>query len=83
MAATSTDGMRRWLGKRWGALHKSAYAVGVLGVWHYWWQVKADILEPLIYAIILTALLGHRVWHSLQASQARRISAAPVGQTGS
>ncbi len=63
MAVTSTNGMRRRLGKRWGQLHTSAYVVGVLGVWHYWWQVKADILEPLIYALILTALLGYRLWH--------------------
>ena len=63
MALTSTAGMRRRLGRRWNQLHSSAYAVGILGVWHYWWQVKADILEPLIYAIILSILLGHRLWH--------------------
>ena len=68
MAVTSTDGMRRRLGKRWGTLHKSAYVVGILGVWHYWWQVKADVLEPLIYALILTALLGYRLWHNYRPS---------------
>ena len=62
MAATSTNGMRRRMGKRWDKLHYSVYAVGVLGVWHYWWQVKADFLEPLIYALILGALLGYRIW---------------------
>jgi len=61
MAVTSTNGMRRRMGKRWDKLHYSVYAVGILGVWHYWWQVKADFLEPLIYALILAVLLGYRV----------------------
>jgi len=61
MAATSTNGMRRRMGRRWDKLHYSVYAVGVLGVWHYWWQVKADIREPLIYALILATLLGYRI----------------------
>ena len=62
MAATSTNGMRRRLGQRWQQLHYGAYVVGILGVWHYWWQVKNDIRDPLIYAVILTLLLGLRLW---------------------
>jgi sulfoxide reductase heme-binding subunit YedZ len=62
MAATSTNGMRRRLGKRWQQLHYGAYIVGILGVWHYWWQVKKDIRDPLIYAVILAVLLGLRLW---------------------
>jgi sulfoxide reductase heme-binding subunit YedZ len=62
LAMTSTTGMRRRLGKRWQTLHNGAYVAAILGVWHYWWQVKLDASDPLIYAIILTALLGWRVW---------------------
>ena len=62
MALTSTNGIRRRMRKNWDRLHYSAYAVGILGVWHYWWQVKQDIAEPLIYAVILATLLGYRVW---------------------
>ena len=62
MAVTSTDGMRRRMGRSWNKLHYSAYAVGILGVWHYWWQVKRDIAEPLVYAVILALLLGFRMW---------------------
>jgi len=61
MAATSTNGIRRRMGKRWDKLHYSVYAVGILGVWHYWWQVKADFLEPLVYAVILAVLLAYRL----------------------
>ena len=62
MAVTSFTALRRRMGRRWQTLHNAVYVVGLLGVWHYWWQVKKDITEPLIYAIILTVLLGARVW---------------------
>ncbi|MBT8098880.1 MAG: sulfoxide reductase heme-binding subunit YedZ [Gammaproteobacteria bacterium] len=71
MAATSTSAMRRHMGRRWDKLHYSVYAVGVLGVWHYWWQVKADIREPLIYAVILSILLGYRVWWARRRRRAK------------
>ncbi len=72
MAATSTNGMRRRLGRRWQQLHYGAYAAGILGVWHYWWQVKKDIREPLIYAAILAALLGLRAWFRYRRLSQRR-----------
>jgi sulfoxide reductase heme-binding subunit YedZ len=62
LAATSTNAMRRRMGRRWQTLHNAAYVVGMLGVWHYWWQVKKDITEPLTYAVILAVLLGARIW---------------------
>jgi len=62
LAATSTDGMRRRFGRRWQTLHNATYLIAILGVWHYWWQVKKDISEPLLYAVILSVLLGARAW---------------------
>ena len=61
LAATSTAGMRRRLGRRWQTLHNAVYVIAILGVWHYWWQVKQDITEPLVYAVILAVLLGARL----------------------
>lgn len=61
MAVTSTNGMRRRLGKRWQQIHFGVYVVGILGVWHYWWQVKLDVRDPFIYAVILVVLLGYRI----------------------
>ena len=61
MAATSTNVMRRRLGKRWQQIHYGIYVVALLGIWHYWWQVKLDVRDPLIYAAILVVLLGHRI----------------------
>jgi methionine sulfoxide reductase heme-binding subunit len=61
LAVTSTNRMMRRLGKRWQELHRLVYAIAILGVWHYYWQVKRDIREPLVYAGILAVLLGYRL----------------------
>ena len=62
LAITSTKGWIKRLGRNWGRLHKLVYAVGVLAVLHFWWLVKSDIREPLLYASILAVLLGWRLW---------------------
>ena len=72
LAATSTAGARRRLGRRWQKLHNWVYAAAVLGVWHYWWQVKLDASDPAIYAAILALLLGWRVWHRKRRPAARQ-----------
>lgn len=71
MAATSTNRIRRRMGKLWQQLHNSIYVVGILGVVHYWWQVKLDIREPAIYAAILAGLLGYRLHRYLQRDRKR------------
>jgi sulfoxide reductase heme-binding subunit YedZ len=63
LAVTSTDAMVRRLGRRWNALHRLVYAAAALGVVHFLWLVKADLREPLVYAALLTGLLGQRAWH--------------------
>jgi sulfoxide reductase heme-binding subunit YedZ len=50
------------MGRYWQRLHYSVYAVGLLAVWHYWWQVKQDITQPLVYALILGSLLAYRLF---------------------
>jgi sulfoxide reductase heme-binding subunit YedZ len=61
LAVTSTNGMMKRLGRRWQKLHRLVYPIAILGVWHFYWQVKLDTLEPLIYAAILAVLLGYRL----------------------
>ena len=61
LAVTSTNKMMRRLGRRWQKLHRLVYPIAILAVWHFWWQVKRDIREPLIYAAILALLLGYRI----------------------
>jgi sulfoxide reductase heme-binding subunit YedZ len=60
LAITSTKGMIRRLGKRWGQLHKLVYLIAVLAIIHYWMAVKLDIRGPAIYGAILALLLGWR-----------------------
>ena len=62
LAVTSTNGMMRRLGRRWKTLHRLIYLIVLLGIWHYYWQVKADVREPLFYLAIALLLLGWRVW---------------------
>jgi methionine sulfoxide reductase heme-binding subunit len=54
--------MIRRLGRKWQTLHRLVYASALLGVVHYWWLVKADIRSPIMYAAIVSLLLGFRVW---------------------
>ncbi|MBB5885632.1 protein-methionine-sulfoxide reductase heme-binding subunit MsrQ [Xanthomonas sp. LMG 8992] len=67
LAITSTQGWMRRLKRNWGKLHKAIYTIGVLAVLHFWWLVKSDIREPLLYAAILAVLLGWRGWRALSA----------------
>lgn len=63
LAVTSSAAMiRRLGGARWRALHRLVYVIAVLGVVHYWWSVKQDVEEPLMFAGIFAGLLGWRVW---------------------
>ncbi|MDX5332948.1 MAG: sulfoxide reductase heme-binding subunit YedZ [Gammaproteobacteria bacterium] len=74
LALTSTRGMQRRLGRRWKTLHRLVYPVAILGVLHFWWLVKADVREPLVYALVLAVLLGVRLagwWRRGAAARAR------------
>jgi methionine sulfoxide reductase heme-binding subunit len=76
LALTSTNKMMRRLGKRWKTLHRLTYPICMLAVWHYYWQVKADVREPLIYASLVAVFLGWRVWKSRRASMRPQTRAA-------
>ena len=77
LAVTSTNAMvRRLGGKRWQGLHRLVYAIAVFGVVHYWWLVKKDIREPVLYAVILGLLLGIRLYWNQQKRQNMRANIA-------
>ena len=80
LAATSTNGMMRRLGRRWTSLHRLVYVIAILGVWHFYWQVKRDVREPLIYAGILALLLLYRVVRSARA-RAHLASTSQISQS--
>jgi len=72
LAVTSTDASVRRLGyRRWKALHRLAYLAAVMAAVHFLWRVKLDIREPLIYALVLTALLLVRVVDAVRTRRAK------------
>ena len=77
LAATSNSfAIRRLGGRQWQSLHRSTYAIAILAVVHFWWLVKADVLEPAVYALILAALLGVRAWWR-ELERRRQLSTPP------
>jgi sulfoxide reductase heme-binding subunit YedZ len=76
LAVTSTAGWMRRLGRRWQKLHRLIYVAAILGCVHYWWQVKADLREPMLYAVILLLLLG---WRVRRARASARVPARSQG----
>jgi len=81
LAITSTNKMMRRLGRRWQSLHRLVYVIAILGVWHFYWQVKKDVREPLIYAGILAVLLGYRAVRAWQKKRARPVTSKSVPST--
>ncbi len=75
LALTSTKWAIRKLGKRWQMLHRLIYASAIAGVMHYIWLVKKDIRTPLIFAVVLAALLLYRIVVDILA---RRSAVSPV-----
>jgi sulfoxide reductase heme-binding subunit YedZ len=67
LAVTSTDAMLKRLGgKRWRRLHRLVYLITAAGVIHFWWLVKKDISEPLIFAALLALSLTVRAYYKRQ-----------------
>lgn len=78
LAVTSTRGMMRRLGRHWGRLHKLVYPAALLACLHFFWLVKADKREPLIYASILLVLLAFRLpWRRWRDALSGGNTAAP------
>ena len=61
LAITSTKAWQRRLQRRWLALHRLIYIAAPLACLHFVWLVKSDLREPLLYAGILSLLLGWRL----------------------
>lgn len=63
LALTSTPASVRRLGfDRWTRLHQLVYPAAALGALHFYWGVKGDKAEPLLYGLALGMLLGWRWW---------------------
>ncbi len=61
LAATSTRGWIRRLRRNWLRLHRLVYLASCLGALHFFWNVKADTVEPLVFSLIIVLLLLMRL----------------------
>ena len=81
LALTSTKKMiARLGGKNWQMLHRLIYFSAMAGVVHYWWLVKSDIRQPLLYGMLLAILLSLRLLRSRPAIPARASVRSPATQ---
>lgn len=72
LAATSADRVVRWMGgKSWRRLHSTIYLIAPLAILHFWWMKagKNDFEEPLIFGMIVAALLLLRVYWRLRRAR--------------
>jgi sulfoxide reductase heme-binding subunit YedZ len=78
LAATSTQGMIKRLGRNWTRLHRLIYAIAPLAILHYWWMKagKHNFQQPIVWGTVVALLLGLRVYWSW--SRARAQAAAPA-----
>jgi sulfoxide reductase heme-binding subunit YedZ len=75
LAATSFNRAIKALGaKRWQALHRSVYAVVLLGLLHFFWMrsAKNNFGEVAIYAAVIALLLGWRLWQAWKKRRQQR-----------
>ena len=73
LAITSTDGWMKRLGRRWKTLHKLAYPLAVLALFHYFLQSKADVSAAVFVAGLF---LWEMIWRL--TSRASRLHWWPV-----
>ncbi|GLS84718.1 protein-methionine-sulfoxide reductase heme-binding subunit MsrQ [Paraferrimonas haliotis] len=82
LAITSLKSIRKNMGKNWQLLHGSVYPLALLVVWHYYWSVRSDVVEPIFYGVAVLLLLWARWPKVSQWLQAMRRAcakkAAPV-----
>src|SRR5215208_5259513 len=68
LAFTSFDIWKKRLGKNWKRLHQFVYLIAPLAALHYAWgkkgdffQLRGDIIRPLIYSVIIVLFLITRI----------------------
>ena len=61
LALTSPKWAKKRMGKNWKKLHRFIYLAAVAAITHYFWQLKGNLAEPLLYSIIVFLLMGFRI----------------------
>lgn len=61
LAITSSKSAKKKLGKNWKKLHRYIYIAAGAAIIHYFWQLKGNLAEPLLYLLLIFLLLGFRI----------------------
>ncbi|WP_211830943.1 sulfite oxidase heme-binding subunit YedZ [Kistimonas asteriae] len=61
LGVTSPRAVMKRMGKNWQKLHRMIYVSVLLVLLHYLWLSKSGYGEPLLYVLIVVALLGYRL----------------------
>jgi sulfoxide reductase heme-binding subunit YedZ len=77
LALTSTLWSIRKLGKKWQTLHRLAYVAAIAGVIHFYWLVKKDKSEPLVFITVLALLFAIRIGYIIKERRAKVRVRAP------
>ena len=82
LAATSTQGMMRRLGRRWVSLHRTVYIAAIAVILHYAWHKagKNDYGEVALYGGIVAGLIGLRLYWAWRDVQ-KKAQASRSGNT--
>lgn len=66
LAATSTDGAIRRLGRHWKRLHRLSYVAAIAAALHFLWLSKPGVFTAYPYVGAIAVLLGYRVLVALR-----------------
>jgi methionine sulfoxide reductase heme-binding subunit len=76
LGLTSSKFAKKRLGKNWKKLHQLIYVGAVAAMIHYFWQLKGNLAEPLLYLILIILLLAFRlvVWVKKARLKVKQVS---------
>lgn len=63
LGLTSNDAMIKRLGRSWNRLHSVVYAIGILGLVHFFMQTKADVYQATLMSGLFILLMFYRIAH--------------------
>jgi sulfoxide reductase heme-binding subunit YedZ len=75
LGVTSTDAAVRRMGASWKRLHRLAYPIGALALWHYFIQTKANVSEPVYVTGLFVWLM---LWRAAPEPWRRRLVFFPL-----
>ena len=66
LAATSTQGSVRRMGRRWTQLHRLIYVAAVTALFHFWLARKTVVPQFQVVLVAAVLLLAFRAWWTLR-----------------